>query len=70
MAGLALREEIERETDRQSELAWRNLGVETTTTLCEMIEPHAATFLARIDATAGENWMPAARDSRRGKETS
>jgi len=22
-------------------------------------------FLARIDATAGENWMPAARDSRR-----
>lgn len=70
MAGLALREEIERETDRQSELAWRNLGVETTTKLCEMIEPHAATFLARIDATAGENWMPAARDSRRGKETS
>ena len=69
-AGLALREEIEHETDRQSELAWRNLGAQTTTSLCELIEPHAATFLARIDATAGENWMPAARDSRRRTQTS
>jgi hypothetical protein len=27
--------------------------------------PHSQTLLSRIDKTAGENWMPAARDSRR-----
>jgi hypothetical protein len=27
--------------------------------------PHSKTLLSRIDKTAGENWMPAARDSRR-----
>ena len=64
-AGLRLRQEIEDETNRQSERAWRHLGDTATTNLCEAIEPHGATFLARIDATAGENWMPAARDSRR-----
>ncbi|MFM9112472.1 MAG: SCO6745 family protein [Actinomycetota bacterium] len=69
-AGLALREDLERQTDRQSERAWRHLGADVTTSLCETIEPYASTFLARIDATAGENWMPAARDSRRRTQTS
>ena len=68
-AGLELRQHIEDETNRLSERAWRHLGSESTIRLCEAIEPHAATYLARIDATAGENWMPAARDSRR-KSTS
>ena len=64
-AGLELRQTIEDETNRQSERAWRYLGSDATTRLCETIEPHGPTYLARIDATAGENWMPAARDSRR-----
>ena len=68
-AGLQLRQAIEDETNRQSERAWRHLGTDTTRHLCELIEPHGATFLARIDATAGENWMPAARDSRRNSAT-
>ncbi|MFZ9818797.1 MAG: SCO6745 family protein [Ilumatobacteraceae bacterium] len=68
-AGLKLRQAIEDETNRQSERAWRHLGSDATTRLCEAIEPHGATYLARIDATAGENWMPAARDSRRTSNT-
>jgi hypothetical protein len=68
-AGLQLRQSIEDDTNRQSERAWRHLGEDTTKRLCEVIEPHGPTFLARIDATAGENWMPAARDSRRQPTT-
>lgn len=68
-AGLALREDLERETNRQSERAWRHLGDAITQRVCDIIEPHGQTFLARIDATAGENWMPAARDSRRNPTT-
>jgi hypothetical protein len=47
------------------EKAWRSLGAELTEKYCALIEPVGHKFLARIDATAGENWMPAARDSRR-----
>jgi len=47
------------------EKAWRALGAELTEKYCALIEPVGHKFLARIDATAGENWMPAARDSRR-----
>jgi len=68
-AGLNLRQAIEDETNRQSERAWRHLGSGATTRLCEAIEPHGATYLERIDVTAGENWMPAARDSRRTSNT-
>jgi hypothetical protein len=47
------------------EKAWRHLGEQHTLDFVELIEPIGHKFLARIDATAGENWMPAARDSRR-----
>jgi hypothetical protein len=64
-AGLAYREYIENKTNELCEKAWRSLGAELTKKYCELIEPIGYKFLARIDATAGENWMPAARDSRR-----
>lgn len=67
--GLELRQAIEDETNRLSERAWRHLGEEATLDVCKTIEPFGATYLARIDATAGENWMPAARDSRRTSTT-
>jgi len=63
--GLAFRQTIEDKTNSLCEKAWRPLGEKTTTQLCELVEPFGTVFLARIDATAGENWMPAARDSRR-----
>jgi len=30
----------------------------------ELIEPVGVRFMARVDATAGPEWMPAARDRR------
>jgi len=63
--GLAYREYLEDKTNELSEKAWRSLGSELTKQYCALIEPVGHKFLARIDATAGENWMPAARDSRR-----
>jgi len=64
-AGLAFREQIEDTTNELCEKAWRHLGEQVTLDFVQLIEPIGQRFLARIDATAGENWMPAARDSRR-----
>ena len=64
-AGLAFREQIEDTTNELCEKAWRHLGEQKSLEFVQLIEPIGQRFLARIDATAGENWMPAARDSRR-----
>jgi hypothetical protein len=64
-AGLAFREQIEDTTNELCEKAWRHLGEQNSLDFVQLIEPIGHRFLARIDATAGENWMPAARDSRR-----
>ena len=64
-AGLAFREQIEDTTNELCEKAWRQLGEQKSLEFVQLIEPIGHRFLARIDATAGENWMPAARDSRR-----
>ena len=63
--GLAFRQQLEDLTDQLSERAWRNLGETKTRKFCDLVMPHSQTLLSRIDKTAGENWMPAARDSRR-----
>jgi hypothetical protein len=63
-AGLALRAEIESTTDRLCERAWRMLGEETTLAYLDLVEPVGERLLGRIDQTAGENWMPAARERR------
>lgn len=63
-AGLALRAEIETTTDRLCERAWRLLGEGPTNEFLELVEPAGGQLLSRIDQTAGENWMPAARDRR------
>jgi hypothetical protein len=63
-AGLALRQRIEDRTDELCELPWRTLGAELTTTYLDLVEPVGARLLARIDATAGTEWMPAARTRR------
>jgi hypothetical protein len=63
--GLQFRQQLEDLTDQLSERAWRNLGETKTRKFCDLVMPHSQTLLSRIDKTAGENWMPAARDSRR-----
>jgi hypothetical protein len=63
-AGLALRQEIEDRTNGHSELAWRILGERRTVEFLDLVEPIGERLLARIDATAGPEWMPAARPRR------
>ena len=63
--GLAFRQQIEDLTVQLSERAWQNLGETKTRKFCDLVMPRSQTMLSRIDKTAGENWMPTARDSRR-----
>jgi hypothetical protein len=63
-AGLALRHDLELQTDRASERAWRHLGAERTQELCDLVTPVAPRLMQRIDETAGPDWMPAARPRR------
>jgi hypothetical protein len=63
-AGITLREQIEAVTNRLCEQPWRALGEADTVQVLELIEPVGARFMARVDATAGPDWMPAARERR------
>jgi hypothetical protein len=63
-AGLLLRRQIEDRTDRLTQRAWRLLGQERTEQLLALVEPVGDRLVARIDATAGPEWMPAARERR------
>lgn len=63
-AGLDLRERIEQRTDQLCERAWRLLGAPLTSQFLALVEPVGDRLLARIDETAGTEWMPAARHRR------
>ena len=64
-AGIAYRQQVEDRTDELCVRVWQRLGESTTGTFLSLIEPVGDVYVARIDATAGENWMPAARPRRR-----
>lgn len=64
-AGIAYRQGIEDRTDELCARAWRHFGEENTLRFLSVIEPVGDTYVSHIDATAGENWMPAARPRRR-----
>lgn len=64
-AGIAYRQGVENRTDELCTRAWRHLGEENTVRFLSIIEPVGDRYVAHIDATAGENWMPAARPRRR-----
>lgn len=64
-AGLALRADLERRTDELGMRPWQVYGAERTVAFCELIESVGDRLVERIDATAGPNWMPAARTRRR-----
>ena len=59
--GLALRDHIERETDRLTTLPWELLGEEEALRFANEFEPPCAALLDRVDATAGTNYQPASR---------
>lgn len=60
-AGIAHRQAIEDRLDDLCAVGWQHFGAPATVALCELIEPVGERLLARIDATAGPRWMPAAR---------
>jgi hypothetical protein len=61
-AGVRYRQALEDRLDDLSSLAWRALGAERTRRFLDVVEPVGMRLVERIDATAGPNWMPAARD--------
>lgn len=63
-AGIAYRHEIEQRTDKACQKMWQLLGEQHTHEFLALIEPVGDRFVAEIDTTAGENWMPAARPRR------
>lgn len=63
-AGLVMRERIEDRTNELSARAWKMLGESSTLQFLNLTEPVGERLLARIDETAGPNWMPAARERR------
>lgn len=62
--GIALRERIELRTDELTQRTWRTLGEDATRRFLELAEPVGTRFMDRVDATAGPDWMPAARERR------
>lgn len=63
--GVVARQQIEDRTDTLCRLPWELLGEPRTIELISLLEPVGQVYLDRIDATAGDNWMPAARRRRR-----
>ena len=60
-AGIAHRQELENRLDDLAAKAWKEFGEEETRSFIELIEPVGEALMNRIDLTAGEKWMPAAR---------
>ncbi len=60
-AGRRFRRDLEHRTDELTAPVWQAIGEAATRAFCDAVEPHHDAFVARIDATAGPRWMPAAR---------
>ena len=48
-------------TDELTAVVWRDIGEPATQRFLEVVEPHHAAYVGRIDDTAGPRWMPAVR---------
>jgi hypothetical protein len=59
--GIALRQQIEDETDRLTTLPWELLGEERSRWFHQRFEPPCERLLRRVDETAGPNYQPASR---------
>ncbi|HZU78486.1 MAG TPA: hypothetical protein VE991_01110 [Acidimicrobiales bacterium] len=59
--GVALRQQIEDDTDRLGAVVWELLGAEESDRFAADLEPPCELLLARVDETAGPNYQPASR---------
>lgn len=62
--GISFRQWLESETNRLCARCWDTFGRENTMRFLDIVEPVGQRFVDHIDATAGPNWMPAARPRR------
>ncbi|MDH3755312.1 MAG: hypothetical protein OEU32_15695 [Acidimicrobiia bacterium] len=60
--GFEYRQKLEDRLDSLASAAWHHLGEERAVQFLDLIEPVGSRLVERIDATAGPNWMPAARE--------
>ena len=60
-AGIDYRQTLEDRLDTLTVEPWQHLGEERTAQLQALMDEAGPTLLARIDDTAGPNWMPAGR---------
>lgn len=60
-AGIAHRQGLEDHLDALAAAAWRHLGAGPTDRFVDLIDSVGDALIGRIDATAGEKWMPAGR---------
>lgn len=63
-SGIEFRQWLEEETNRLCARCWDTFGADNTDHFLALIEPVGHRFVEHIDATAGPNWMPAARQRR------
>lgn len=59
--GIVYRQSLEDRLDDLAALAWQHLGVDQTRRFIDVVSGVSDRFIERVDATAGPNWMPAAR---------
>lgn len=59
--GVALRQQLEDDTDRRTTQVWERLGHERSIRFAEDFEPPCELLLERVDITAGPNYQPASR---------
>ena len=59
--GVALRQQLEDDTDLRTTEVWERLGEEASVRFAEDFEPPCELLLQRVDHTAGPNYQPASR---------
>ena len=64
-AAIDYRISLEHRLDDITANAWQHLGTERTDHFCELVESVGDRLIGRVDATAGEKWMPAGRHHER-----
>ena len=66
-AGIEYRQGLEDRLDALTVAPWQHLGEQRMTELLALMDEAGPTLLARIDETAGPNWMPAGRTHPRSR---
>jgi hypothetical protein len=59
--GVALRQQLEDDTDRRTTEVWEHLGEEKAIRFADDFEPPCKLLLQRVDVTAGSNYQPGSR---------